>query len=79
MLSKKEYMEQLSRELHKPMGKRFPRVKVHSQGPYSIFAMDLVDMSAFAAANSDVRYMIWCALHDHLRRCALQTCVGCSD
>ena len=49
---------QLSDELHKPIIKNFPKLKVYVNGIDKIWAADLVEMQAFSKFNCGVRYLL---------------------
>lgn len=55
---KNEFMAQLSRELHKPARKTFPRLKVRSRFKNEIWSCDLVEMGEWSAENDGYKYML---------------------
>ena len=52
------YMNQLTKELHKPIIKKFKRVKVITYGISDIWGADLVDMVEWSGVNDGYKYMI---------------------
>lgn len=54
----KNYLIQLTKELHKPQRKNFQRQKVLSLGKNDIWATDLVDMSQFEDINDGYKWLL---------------------
>ena len=57
-VNKEEYLKQLAEELHKPVRKKFPRLKIRSPAPDAIWSMDLADMGEWASVNDGTKYML---------------------
>jgi hypothetical protein len=56
--TKAEYMKQLRIELHKPIKKKFPKLKVRSDGIDDVWSMDLVDMRSWSDFNDGYKWML---------------------
>lgn len=56
----KQFLKTMSDELHKPAKKKFPRRKIYVDKPYSIFSIDLADLSAYTKENDGHRYILTC-------------------
>ena len=57
-MNAKTYLEQLSKELHKPFSKKFQRRHVHAEAKDSCWSMDLVIMIEWAGVNDGNKYML---------------------
>ena len=57
-VSKEEYIKQLSKELHKPFSKHFPRRHVRAKSKDACWSMDLVDMQEWKEQNDGEKYML---------------------
>ncbi|HVW99983.1 MAG TPA: hypothetical protein VHA52_06085, partial [Candidatus Babeliaceae bacterium] len=55
---KKKFLAQLSKELHRPVPKRFPRAKIITQGVDDVWAADLADMNSLKEDNDGHRYLL---------------------
>lgn len=56
----KEYLAQVSKELHKPFKKKYERRTVTAKHKDQIWSCDLVDMSAFSKYNNGIKWMLNC-------------------
>jgi hypothetical protein len=56
--SKTEYLKQLRIELHKPVKKKFPKLRVRSDGKDDVWSMDLVDMRSWSDYNEGYKWML---------------------
>jgi hypothetical protein len=54
----KEYLEQISEEVHKGFKKKYPRKRVTAQYLDEIWSMDLVDMSEWSSMNDGNKFML---------------------
>jgi len=52
------WSSQLADELHKPIIKNYPKLKVYVNGIYKTWAADLVEMQAFSKFNRGFRYLL---------------------
>lgn len=57
-MDKNKYFKILTRELHRPITKKFKRAQVITTGINDIFAADLADMSQFADENDGYKYLL---------------------
>ena len=57
-VTKDEFMKQLRIELHKPVKKKFPKLKVRVPCKDHTWAMDLVDMSSWNDYNDGFKWML---------------------
>ncbi len=57
-MDEKTYFKILTKELHRPVNRKFKRAQVITSGINDIFAADLVDMQQFAAENDGFKYML---------------------
>ena len=57
-MNSKIYLEQLSKELHKPFSKKFQRRHVRAEAKDSCWSMDLVIMIEWAGVNDGNKYML---------------------
>ena len=57
-MNKKEFLNQLAVELHKPVSRKFRRAKVITKGTDDVWACDLVDMGTYIDENEGYRYMV---------------------
>ena len=55
---KKEFLTQLSKELHKPVVRKMKRVKVLTKGLDDVWAADLVEMGTLSKDNDGYKYML---------------------
>ena len=56
--SKEEFLKQLTKELHKPVKKRFPKLKVRVPHKDHTWSVDLVDMTLWADYNDGYKYIL---------------------
>ena len=56
--SKEEFLKQLTKELHRPVKKRFPMLKVRVPCKDHTWSMDLVDMMLWADHNDGYKYIL---------------------
>jgi hypothetical protein len=56
--SKEEFMKQLTKELHKPVKKMFPKLKVRVPHKDHTWSMDLVDMTLWADYNDGNKFIL---------------------
>ena len=61
--------QQLANELHKPIIRRFQKIKVYSSFKYNTWVVDLADMQLISEYNIGIRYLL-CAI-DLFRKYAL--------
>lgn len=59
-MNTKQFLKTMSDELHKPAKKKFPRRKVYVDKAYSIFSIDLADLSAYSTENDGYKYILTC-------------------
>ena len=52
------WTDALAEELHKPVTRKFKKSIVYARGVDNIWAVDLVDMKAFAKDNKGVKYLL---------------------
>ena len=57
-MNTKIYLDQLSKELHKPFSKKFQRRHVQAEAMDSCWSMDLVIMIEWASVNDGNKYML---------------------
>jgi Integrase core domain len=57
-ISQKEQMDQLSKELHKPFSKKYPRRKVRASYLDEIWSIDLADMQEWKDDNDGANYIL---------------------
>ena len=53
-----KWTDQLAKELHRPVVRRFPKSRVVVRGIDEIWAADLVGMQSFAKDNDDFKYLL---------------------
>jgi hypothetical protein len=58
MISEKEYLQQLAKEVHTGIKKKYPRKRVTAQYMDEIWALDLVDMSQWQKENDGYKFML---------------------
>jgi len=54
----KKYLKTMSKELHKPVVRRFKRAQVITKGIDDVWACDLADMGEFRKENENYRYIL---------------------
>ena len=57
-MNKKEFLNQLSIELHKPITRKVKRAKVITKGIDDVWACDLVEMGTYINENDGYRYIL---------------------
>lgn len=55
----KEQMDQLSKELHKPFSKKYPRRKVRANFVDEVWSIDLADMQEWKEDNDGNKYIFY--------------------
>ena len=50
--------EQLAEELHKPVIKKFKRIKVYASFKESIWRADLAERESYSSKNKNVKYLL---------------------
>ena len=53
-----KWTDQLAKELHRPVVKRFRKRRVEVKGIDEIWADDMVDMQSFAKCNDGIKYLL---------------------
>ena len=51
--------QQLAEELHKPIIRKFEKIKVHAAFKYNIWGADLADMQLVSKYNKGIRFLLW--------------------
>ena len=57
-MDKKEYFKILTKELHRPITRKFKRTQIITTGIDDVWAADLADMHLFADENDDYKYIL---------------------
>lgn len=58
IVTREDYLRQLSNELHKPTKSKFSRRTIVSDHADEIWSMDIVEMTAFASENDGFKYIL---------------------
>ena len=53
-----KFTEKLAEEHHKPVSRKFERIKVNVNGIDEIMAADLIDMQAFSKDNKGIKFLL---------------------